>query len=410
MGSRVHGVTIVRDDRARSTSYALAVFAFGATSALQLGGVVYTMLSALSCLLLPAFLAGTERSKFVVLLIGTSVTSQLAILSSSLVNGQQVLTSSSLSIAVFAVQFLAAYLVVNKDSRNVLAYTAGTASGTVVWYVVEGTEFSNQDVANLWKYGVAVPITLIAMVFCSLRRYPAGRSVAILMILAAVSVALDFRSHALICLACSLIFALQGGFRRSVPFFLLVPILGVAALGVQSAAASGVVGTDASQKFVEQEDVNPNLVLSGRTEVPVFLAAVLDSPIMGHGAKPEVSRDVDSAAVGLAYSLGYYEPSELRRLTWYDDDYVITDHSIVLSSWVQGGLLALALPILLVSVALSLLRGRRSPSSSARFAGQYLAAQMVWDLLFSPLSYGVISLWVCLSLFYALFDGKSGKD
>jgi O-antigen ligase len=108
---------------------------------------------------------------------------------------------------------------------------------------------------------------------------------------------------------------------------------------------------------------------------------------------------VYARAQHLAIRMGF-DPTFPFELYWRlpPSDYSAT-HSILLGSWVEGGILAVLLPLWLLVACVGVVWnstsfGRWSPLVVT------LALQGIWDLLYAPWTYNMIPEFACITLFF----------
>lgn len=150
------------------------------------------------------------------------------------------------------------------------------------------------------------------------------------------------------------------------------------------AAAEGILGDAARDKYLAQVNNDAGLLLSGRSESLVSLEAIKDSPILGHG----------SWAKDPYYTIIYYVKQRDLGLwvppNWQDvgadTDYFIQSHSHLLGSWVEAGILSVPFWGWTLSLAFSSLYGVVGRRNQPNVMIITMALILIWDVLFSPFS------------------------
>jgi O-antigen ligase len=159
-----------------------------------------------------------------------------------------------------------------------------------------------------------------------------------------------------------------------------------AALTLGGSLLNSSLASSARDRFQQQAAVNSNPILAGRTEPPISISAVMAYPLIGAGANPEPTPEIVSRALQIADVLGYKNPNSL--VAWWTQNNQIYTHSLVMETWVVGGLLA-ALPFIAACGVFGAglvrsLRARRSVPALAIF----LAVQSFSDTLVAPETFG----------------------
>jgi hypothetical protein len=278
--------------------------------------------------------------------------------------------------------FIAIYLLVGYDRQRLFLFSLGIVLAGVLDFIL------TPDAAALgdsWKFGMGGSITLLAVMSCCL--HPVARNTLvgplILLSLTAINLLEGFRSLAGICLITAVYLVLAPLFlsdKRTATrnaFCLLASLLiaSVACLTLYGfVAAKGWLGEEARVKY-EQEASGPfGVLIGGRAEVLASLAAISDSPVIGHG-----SWAPDTGYVALL-------ERRLEELGYPSRDYVtglIPTHSHLFGAWVEAGLFGV--PFWLLPIVLSvraLIRPARRDALYVLIV--FIAISLLWDVLFSP--------------------------
>lgn len=252
------------------------------------------------------------------------------------------------------------------------------------------------DVAgNPWKFGIGYATSIIVLSVCA----AVGRTwlvVTAALVLAAVSFAEATRALGVV-LALAAAVVLLSRVGRDQPTFTRVggrlcvgALLGMTALYGADALLNSELFASSAERFAEQAEVNDNSLLAGRTEPPISIAAISESPFVGQGPRPVPTPAIVDRAIVVAQDLGYRQIDQLVK--WWTQDGTIYMHSVLADSWVRSGILAaatylLALGYFLVTFVRAIV-GAVAYSALALF----LVAQSTWDVLFSPPAYGQLVL------------------
>jgi hypothetical protein len=163
--------------------------------------------------------------------------------------------------------------------------------------------------SNPWKFGFALPVTVIALALASRlgRPWELG-ALAVLTVVAALN---DFRSaFGLLLLATLLVFGQMVVSRRGRRLSPAAVLVGLGALGLsvfqlgQALILDGYLGAETQARSVEQLRSSGSLVLGGRPELAATFALMRHHPWgFGVGSVP-TAEDVQVAKEGMA-SIGY---------------------------------------------------------------------------------------------------------
>ncbi|MDK8173675.1 hypothetical protein QP735_14185 [Curtobacterium citreum] len=285
---------------------------------------------------------------------------------------------------VFAL-FVGYFLSRRSGSFDVARLFCLIAIATAVSYLVFGSEDSRSStISDLWKFSIGVPVTfgLVAAVVTSKW---AKYSIAAMVFAAVLSLALNFRSLALVCLAAaalSFFFSKARSRTAGVRALAAALTISIIAIVLPRLMTAGVFGEEVRVRTARQLSSGAGLLLGGRTEPPLSFAAIARHPWAGWGSTQNIDRDTVGAGQAIARSLGMVDPGSYLNY-WIRPDGRISLHSILLGSWAEGGIVAAVLPLLLIVLfawGAVRSRGRLAPLAIL------LSVQGVWDLLFSPWS------------------------
>ena len=396
--------TVAQNQRAQRILLAqVGVFVVGATSSLQLANISATLLSVVCLLLMPGFLLMSHRGVDLVPLVLAAL-GWISYLASCVVNGVSVLWPNALAPAAFSVYLIGLTVLTGRVVESIATVLAGISAGTIVFFLTQGIELTHTGgFFRLWKYGIAHAVTILILFALTKARVSAIVQPAVLAVLGLASLGLNFRSHALVCLLAAVTlftrYVLGSRIRRGWQF------VGIAAFGLMFAyvmpiaARAGLFGSALQRKTIEQQATHLPSLLAGRTEPPMTITAILHRPLLGWGSAKNLTPDVYAQAEHLAVRMGF-SPTFPFYLYWRlpASDYSAM-HSILLSSWAEGGALAVLLPVWLLVACIAIVW------NNARF-GVWAplvvtaALQGIWDLAYAPWTYNSIAEYACIALFF----------
>ncbi|GAA3400844.1 hypothetical protein [Pseudarthrobacter polychromogenes] len=274
-----------------------------------------------------------------------------------------------------------------KSTRDVATATqviAWLSAASVVTYVLfNPNPLQSATIEGMWKYGIAVHVSVLLLVFTVTRVRRPFWTLAALLGLAAVSLGLGFRSHAIICLGVAVLILAKGWTGKPLRgggLVVAVAGLGAMAIWVPELIESGFFGQELRMRSLRQTEGGAPALLGGRTEPPLSIAAIAERPWTGFGNSQAITQDTIGAGMNLANAFGMQNPAAYLPF-WIRSGGVVSLHSILFGSWVDGGVLAAVLPILLIGVfalAIWKAQGHLAPIVSL------VCAQAIWDLVFSP--------------------------
>jgi len=179
--------------------------------------------------------------------------------------------------------------------------------------------------------------------------------------------------------------------RFSLPALLGILVVGggafgsVLALSYSSLAANGALGQIAERKYNFQARGSTfEQIWNARPEIRVAMAAVADSPIIGHGSwysNPQI------AAAELIYSsyLGGGQDGGGQAVAIANSDgHQTLGHSATLQAWVETGILGAAFWLWVIGLCVvAILRALQRPTILSPLL--FMAAtSLLWDAVFSP--------------------------
>jgi hypothetical protein len=356
---------------------------------------------------LPFVLTRTHEARML-RFAATGVLSCGALIAAARFNNVAADRQAALAFLVLAVMSAAIHVGAGARVDRIVSIVLGVEIGTILFNVVGGYPNTQGSFANLWKYGIAAAVTVLALGAVTLHRERLWQPIVVLGSLSVVTLLLNFRSHSVICLAtiCLLLAKHDKAARGRVSGrSLLVGALALVALAyLPTAIVHGDFGRTVQLKTqVQLEDGGP-ILLAGRVEPPLSITAILERPLGGWGDANHISQHTIDRAGALAGRWGMDYKTYLP--IWIRPDGTVSLHSVALSAWAEGGLLAAVCPLLLIGISLRL---------AFRYSGRwsalvtFLALQAVWDLVFSPWNFNEPAILACIvSLWIAAASNRRG--
>jgi hypothetical protein len=382
----------------------IVLVALGATSALQLQGFTLTMLAPICALLVPAWLltrpASGEWIPLALALIGFA-----AFCISAQLNDLSLIDERVQQWAAFALYYVGIMVLTGRDLLRCFSVFCGLAIGAILYGVLPGnaSEVFYRSTADVWKYGVGQWTVVVLLFVAVVLRFSLPLQALLLMGIGAFSLSQDYRSLATNCVLAGLV-VLVGQFGTDrVPRWVQLGLVAGAGLAVYMVlprlAASGLFGGAIQRKTESQLAEGVPLILAGRTESPLSLSAILERPWFGWASANNISAEVFDQARRLAISIGF-DPATQLESGWYYPNGDVSLHSILLGAWAEAGLFGALLPLGLVIAALVMIwNAPRYGRWSALVVA--VSVQAVWDLLFSPWSYGSLTGFAIIAVLFS---------
>ncbi|WP_245819588.1 hypothetical protein [Rhodococcoides yunnanense] len=380
------------------------LFGLGAASSLPLMNFTVTGFSFVCVAVAFAyFLPSSRRRNSVPLLL--AALGSCAYLASAWVNETSFMAPNVFAFASFGLYFCG-ITVLARDIQRIATVLIGIAFGSTVFFVLIGTFLtSTGSVGDLWKYGIAPAATVAVLYLAAMCRVRWQGIVVILTVLAAMSLILNFRSHALVCLAVALLLVLSKLFDGTLSIVTRLVTLAAFGLGfswlLSYAARDGLLGESLRDKVLMQSSGSVPMLLAGRTEPPLSITAILHRPWLGWGDANNISHQVYLQAQDIAMNLGFARSFPFAY-AWKLPDGTISLHSILLVSWAEAGILAALLPLWLLWACYRLIFVADAAGPWTPLL-MFLGMQATWDILFSPWSYNLPAVFAviacsCISL------------
>jgi hypothetical protein len=400
----------------RAALAAALPFLVGAMSAVQIANVTATALLVVCLLLAPAFLLMTHRGIDLLPLVLAAL-GWVSFLVACVVNNVSVLWPNAVAPAAFGLYSVGLTVLTGRTVESIATVLAGIAAGTVGFFFFHGIELTRTgSFLDLWKYGIAHAVTVLLLFVMAKRRANVYAVAAILAALGVASLCLNFRSHALVCIAAAAILFIGAVFRgragRAWQFICVAVFVLVFAQLMPIAARAGIFGRALQQKTFLQDQNHLPLLLGGRTEPPMSITAIAERPLLGWGSAMNLPPAVYTEAEHLAMRIGFATPTFPFELYWRlpAKDYSAI-HSILLGSWAEGGVVAVLLPVWLLIACIGVVW---NSARLGRWAavGLIVALQGIWDLMYSPWTYNTIPEYACVAILFGVvcFTAKQSAE
>ncbi|MBD7917216.1 hypothetical protein H9657_02855 [Cellulomonas sp. Sa3CUA2] len=310
-----------------------------------------------------------------------------AFVTSAVLNSTAVSSSGVGNFFVVAL-FLASGSVVLKGQSEAVQYVTSLACGTSAYYILAyvfgfGPVNIQSGFAELWKYGLAYPMAILATALACRSRRRLVLAPAVLVFLGCVGLILDYRSFGVVCLVSAAgTLANSMSPKAAVRLVVVGALAACLAIVVPAMIAAGIFGDAVRERTLAQGNISGPMLLAGRTEPPLSLAAISERPVIGWGDAQQIGNNTVSRGAALAWSLGMQDPKAYLPF-WIRNGGAISLHSVLFGSWVEGGVLAAALPIALLCLfATALVRARGRWGAVVML----VASSGIWNVIFSPWS------------------------
>jgi hypothetical protein len=283
-------------------------------------------------------------------------------------------------ISLTVTHLLTVAMLIRRSLKRLALYGAGLAVGGLLTYFFTPGEYA---VSLPWKFGLGIPVTLLV---CLLSSVVAFRwrlaAVTLVLLIGAVNVYLGFRSLGGICLAtavfCQARFTYRTAGARAAILSSVALLVGAWAITAVYAysATGGALGDRARQTYLSQSRGEGGILLGGRSDLIGATAAIMDSPLIGHGSW---ARDPEYAALeaDVLSEMGYRNALVLR------DPDLIPSHSHLFGAWVTAGILGAAFWIWVVWLTVRALLPASGSEPLYPFL-VFVALLLIWDTFLSP--------------------------
>lgn len=276
--------------------------------------------------------------------------------------------------------------------------------GLLMTNILNGSITSSE---NPWKFGVALPLSVILLsISTGFRRWQ--WTLAVLLLLGALNAGLDSRSAFATCILAALLYVAQRQWsKRSRGSIwaraLSLLLVGIAAATVLYQVAShllmaGYLGGDAQQRSIMQDELAGSMIVGGRPEMAATWALMQSRPAgFGAGAIPS-NQDLMVAKSGM-WEINYQPDNG------YVENYMfgggIKLHSVVGDMWAYYGFAGVALAVL-ISVLLVHALFIRLAMGTASGLVIFLICTALWNIPFGPLwsSTPILAVTIGLALIH----------
>lgn len=243
---------------------------------------------------------------------------------------------------------------------------------------------------NPWKYGLALPISILVILLFARNRLLLGLVVTPL--LAAISATADFRSG-IAMLGIATVVVVFTPDRRTPPSMSRVASLGLVTMAaafligtlVIQASTAGLLGDYLQQRTTKQVEVSSgNLILGGRPEWGAAIALLRENPLgIGIGVTPSVA---DYWLAIRSMPLGSQGLQEISNVAKSFQQGQVNFHSTLWTFWAVYGVAGALFSILAVVffAYAAMLAVPRLARFNVRAAAVLLMLSSIWDVLFSP--------------------------
>ena len=265
-----------------------------------------------------------------------------------------------------------------------------------------------------WQFLFGPMITILVFLKLSRGHYSSPIKLTIISVLAALNLVGGGRSMALMTLLSATALLKRGVSKRRASSTLLILLAIVGTLFFaeniyKDLALSGKIGQNQQIKAQLQYSSGP-LLLVGRSELLYALASLKENWIAGSGAKPEITTDILNRTAEFEISSGVIHTSTAAYQI-YTKTGLLPMHSMLFSSWINGGIIALVFWMLL---SWKILRWSYLSDISKGPLGllsYYLVITYFWALLFSPLGAGPrVSLAFSIGVIYHQFKATQALE
>lgn len=308
-------------------------------------------------------------------------------------SGQFIRGWSKISLTV--THFLTIALLINGKLTRFWLFGVGLALGSLLTYFVNPGELA---IFAPWKFGLAFPITLLT---CALAAAAATKSkagaVALVFLIGLVNVYLGARSLGGVCLLAAVYVQVRLTRRlwkrKRIVFSAIATACGLWAVAAvySNAAEQGWLGTAATQIYMSQSSGAGGVLLGGRLDLIAAAAAIIDSPLIGHGSwarDPQYAAFQEDRRAALGYKSQGLVDSEL-----------IPSHSHLFGAWVESGIIGAAFWAWVLWLTIrTLIRATGAEPLFLYFV--FLSCVQIWNILFSP--YGAEQRFIATYSIYAM--------
>lgn len=274
------------------------------------------------------------------------------------------------------------------NPARIYFFTIGYALSCLPTYFLVGNSISFD---NAWKFLFGPNLTLLMFLVISDSKLTLFPKFAIPVFLSAVDLTFGSRSLALITLITTLTLIEPKRVRRN--FFIYVTSLALIFLSIfliedtyRTLAISGQLGLNQQIKAQNQFSSGP-ILLVARSEFLYEISALKINWLTGYGAKPKITFEVLDKTSQYESLLGV-KHNATAAYQVYSTTGALPRHSMILSAWVEGGVLALLFWLYLTWQMIRWSMITNSKNQPFGLLARYLIINSVWAILFSPLGAG----------------------
>jgi hypothetical protein len=307
-----------------------------------------------------------------------------------------------LKILLTLAHFATIALLIRQSQRRFILYGAGLVLGGVLTFFIAPGEAAED---YPWKFGLGLPITLlVCLVAGMLARRRRVAAMTMLAAIGAINLVVGFRSLGAVCAVAAtysyfqLSPKLADSRLRKRRTVLTVAGLAAGVLGIYAIYAlgvqSGLFGEAEQEKYELQSTGSGGVLLGGRIAFLAASAAIIDSPLLGHGswAKDPVYKAILLASMT---ELGYENTDVVAE----GEDDLIPSHSYLFGAWVESGIMGAVFWFwVLWTTARALIRASGREPLLPFFL--YIGLFLIWNVLFSP--YGADGRFTATYFVYAM--------
>jgi hypothetical protein len=403
----------------------LVLFAFGLSTAVQtniIGTVYLADVIALCGVIVTAFRPGPIRHFAAVrgLLIGLAIWLAGSVLTDLVRHTEPANFLRGWGrIVFFGAALIFVWIVSDLRLSRIAAFFLG-----LVGAMLAGTAFfpSAYQLGEPWKFGYAPALAILAALASAaplFGRTPRQfRQILILGGMALTNLVFNYRSMFAILLGAALVTLIAAPLSRigkinprgkpvlQLGMVLILAILSIGApAGYGVVASSGMLGDKAKQKYMEQTSGDMGLLLGGRSESLGSVAAIKDSPIIGHGSWAS-----DRYYVALRILMLRARGVETKGTDISAEQ--IPSHSYLFGSWVESGIAgALFWGAVWLICARALLVTSTAGLRATGFVS-FVCIQLLWNIVFSPFGAEVrflVAGQLCI-VFWALNAARTSPE
>lgn len=291
--------------------------------------------------------------------------------------------------AAFDVLFVSCLFM--RNPKSVISMLVGISIGSLLLRLqlgwIDARVEENQFKANVVP--IILPLILLLMIFIFYLNRLIMKYIVLLIGIALIF--LGARSTGLsFCVAAVFIFMSDQRVRIPFPRVVMILLLSIAGgygmyfIYIQLVLDGVLGGNSAWQVRLMANPYNPlELLVYGRTEVVVAASAVRDAPLWGHGSW---ATDTAEHYSRMFAAIRNITPEVYFRNHRYFSQELIKGHSVILTSWLWGGVLGLLGILMVVYGALRRCRDIIYLESLFPVAA-VLLADFVWNAMFSPIGH-----------------------